>query len=137
MANYDQARIIVYVCNDIKVKQRENPDSIKDLPSITLEVGRGRERKSLVNFYYREWTSGINGDKTHNGQVDSFTRQVGHWRSLQSEDQDVILLGDANYCAISCNDPDYPAEMRTIANIATDFFLHESISQLIDKKKSN
>ena len=36
---FDQARIIVYICNDIKVKQRGNPDSIKDLPSITLEVG--------------------------------------------------------------------------------------------------
>ena len=129
---FNHARIIVYASNEIKVIKRENPVLIKDLPSITLEVGRGGERKSLVNFYYREWTGGVDGDSSHAGQLDRFSRQVNHWRDLQAEDKDLILLGDANYCALSCSDPDYPADMRQVSNLATDFFLQESLSQLIE-----
>ena len=81
----DQARIIVYARDDIKVKQRTNPDNISDLPSITLEIGRGRERKSLVNYYYREWTGGVSGDKSHTGQIDRFSRQVQNWKSLKKK----------------------------------------------------
>ena len=77
---FNHARIIVYASNEIKVIKRENPVLIKDLPSITLEVGRGRERKSLVNFYYREWTGGVDVDSSHAGQLDRFSRQVNHWR---------------------------------------------------------
>ena len=48
-----QSRLIVYVRNDIRVIKRPNPDIIKDLPSITFEVGVGRERKSLVFLLLR------------------------------------------------------------------------------------
>ena len=130
---FNHARIIVYASTELKVIKRENPDSIKDLPSITLEVGRGGERKSLVNFYYREWTGGVDGDSSHAGQLDRFSRQVNHWRDLQTEDRDLVMLGDANYCALSCTDPEYPAHMRQLSNLATDFFLQESLSQLIDR----
>ena len=43
------------------------------------------------------------------------------------------MLGDANFCALSCTDPEYPADTRAIANIATDFFLQETICQLVDR----
>ena len=49
--HYSQARIIVYANNDINVAQRENPGSIINLPNITLEVGKVRERKSLDLWY--------------------------------------------------------------------------------------
>ena len=49
------------------------------------------------------------------------------------ENRDLVLLGDANFCSISCADPDYPVDLRAIANIATDFYTEESLSQLIDK----
>ena len=105
---FGQARIIVYAKEDLKIKQRKNPDTVKDLPSITLEIGLGREKRTLVNFYYREWTGGVSGDKSHQAQLDRFSRQVQHWKSLRSEDKDVVLLGDANFCSLSCSDPDYP-----------------------------
>ena len=47
---HGQARIIVFASDNINVSKRECPESIRDLPTITLEVGRGRERKFLVNF---------------------------------------------------------------------------------------
>ena len=130
---YDQARLIVFARDDIKIKKRENPDFINDLPSITLEVGIGREKRTLVNFYYREWTSGVTGDNTLVGQLDRFSRQVQYWKSMQSENRDIVLIGDANYCSLSCSDPEYPAETKSIANLASDFFLEESMTQLIDQ----
>ena len=119
---FNQARIIVYVSDDINFKKREIPDGVNFLPNITLEVGIGRGRKSLINFFYREWTSGADGDNSFAGQIERFSKQVEYWRLLQSEDKDLVLLGDANYCALSCTDADYPANMRTLANLATDFF---------------
>jgi len=47
--SYHQARLIVFVRNDIKIVRRPMPFSISDLPTITFEVGLGKERKSL--FY--------------------------------------------------------------------------------------
>ena len=123
----------MYAKEDLKIKQRKNPDTVKDLPSITLEIGVGREKRTLDNFYYREWTGGVSGDKSQQAQLDRFSRQVQHWKSLRSEDKDVVLLGDANFCSLSCSDPDYPAENKSIANIANDFFLEESMFQLIDQ----
>ena len=114
---FGQASIIVYAKEDLKIKQRKNPDTVKDLPSITLEIGLGREKRTLVNFYYREWTGGVSGDKSHQAQLDRFSRQVQYWKSLRSEDKDVVLLGDANFCSLSCSDPDYPAENKSIANL--------------------
>ena len=129
---YNQARIIVFASHEINIKQREVPESVRELPNITLEVGRGRERKSLINFFYREWTNGINGDDSTEGQIERFADQVNYWRVLSSENKDLMLLGDANYCALSCTKSDYPTHMRTIANLATDFFLQESLCQLIN-----
>ena len=131
--SYHQARIIVFARDDIKVKKRVNPDSVKDLPSITLEVGLGRERKTLVNYYYREWTGGISSDKSQAGQLDRFSRQVQHWKDLRLEDRDILLVGDANFCSMSCSDPDYPPDLKSISNIATNFYLEESMIQLIEQ----
>ena len=108
--SYNQARIIVFARDDIKVKKRVNPDDVLDLPSMTLEIGIGRERKTLVNYYYREWTGGISSDNSQAGQHDRFSRQVQHWRDLRMEDKDLLLVGDANFCSQSCSDPDYPPD---------------------------
>ena len=84
-----------------------------------------------MNFFYREWTCGVNGDSSLDGQIDRFSKLVDYWRSLQAENKDLMLLGDANYCVLSCTDSDYPVNMRSIANLANDFILQESLSHLI------
>ena len=131
--NFNQARLIVYVREHISVKKRENPDCIIDLPSITLEVGIGKERRSIVNFYYREWTNSISGDRSVNSQIERFQRQVNYWRALRSEDRDLILLGDANFCLQACFKSEYPPDLSSIANVANDFYLQESMFQLINE----
>ena len=117
----------------ISVKKRENPDCIIDLPSITLEVGIGKERRSIVNFYYREWTNSISGDRSVTSQYERFQRQVNYWRALRSEDRDLILLGDANFCLQACFKSEYPPDLSSIANVANDFYLQESMFQLINE----
>ena len=86
----------------------------------------------MINFFYGEWTCGLNGDSSFEGQFERFSNQVDYWRLLQSEDKDLLLLGDAHYCWLKCMNQNYPANMRSIFNLATDYFLHESLYQLID-----
>ena len=43
------------------------------------------------------------------------------------------MVGDANFCSFSCFDQDYPADVKSIANLATDFYLEESMTQLIEQ----
>ena len=86
-----------------------------------------------MNYYYRERTSGISGDRSEPDQIERFSRQVDIWRSLKSEPRDLILLGDANFFLLSPHNPDYPQHLKNISNIATDFYIEEGISPLIDQ----
>ena len=99
---FSQARIIAYASDDINFKKREIPDGVNFLPNIFSEVGIGWGRKSLINFFYCEWTSGADGDSSLAGQIERFSKQAEYWRLLQSKDKDLVLLGDANYCALLC-----------------------------------
>ena len=130
-STHDQARILVYVSDAIKVVKKDIDDD--DLPSITLEIGLGRERKTTVNYYYREWTGGVSGDDSHGGQVERLNRQVHLWRSLANQDRDVVLLGDANLCALSWNDADYPADKKVLANLIHDFNLEQTFVQVVER----
>ena len=129
---HDQARIIVYISDQIKSKKIDLNNVNFDLPSLTFEIGLGRERKTCVNFFYREWTSGVTGLKTQASQKDRIDRQVQHWKLLASRDRDLIILGDANLCAKSWNNTDYPSEKKQLANFITDFLLEESLVQLVN-----
>ena len=75
---YDQARIIVYVREELQIKERRLSQENSDLQSISFEVGVGREKKTCLNFFYREFTGGISGLDDHNSQRDRLKRQVGH-----------------------------------------------------------
>ena len=129
---HDQARLLVFVSDKVSAKKKEISATDNDLPTLSFKIGFGRERKTLVNFYYREWTSGITGDKSDAGQLHRFQRQVDIWRNLNDSNRDLVLLGDANFCYKSCNDPEYPSSLKNISNLATDFYLEEAFIQLVD-----
>ena len=40
-----------------------------DLPNITVEMGLGKEKKTLLNIFYREWTGGFSGDSSQASQI--------------------------------------------------------------------
>ena len=129
---HNQARLIVYISDEIKGKIRANTQANNDLPSITIEIGLGREKKTLCNFYYREWTGGISRDDSYISQYDRLNRQVQIWRDLSVEERDLVILGDSNLCSLSWNDPEYPSALRNLANLMTDYHLEETMTQLIE-----
>ena len=90
--SFSQARIIVFVSEKIRAKQIKLSPTDSDLPSLTFEVGLGREKKTIVNFYYREYTGLVTG-KSQDDQYCRLSRQVNHWRSLTTLNRDILLLG--------------------------------------------
>ena len=93
---HGQARIMVYARHDLKVKERPLAADLADLPMITLEIGFSVEKKIIVNFFYREFTSGVTGLNTTKDQLERLDRMVKHWKYLTRSNRDLVCLGDAN-----------------------------------------
>ena len=127
---YGQARILVYVSNDIKYKVKRLTNSHNDLPSISLEIGLGRATKTLVNYYYREWTGGVTGDSSMVGQLQRLDRHISQWKELSSQGRDFVSLGDANLCALSWNQSDF--KYKNLAQNIQSFLLDDSCHQLVN-----
>ena len=128
--HFGQARVIVYVRNDINYK-RKQMQSNTDLPNITLEIGLGREKKTVVNYFYREWTGGVSGQNSQGSQIDRILRQIGYWRTLYAQNRDVVCMGDANLCALSWNENEYEASKKVLANCVQEHLLEESSYQIV------
>ena len=103
-----------------------------DLPIITVDIGLGRAKKTRVNFYYREWTNGISGDASQDGQLERLKRIIDHWATLPGQQiRDCVTLGDANLCALSWCNPDYPTNRKELSDLVKQFFISESFTQLV------
>ena len=126
--SHGQARILVYVSNDIKYCIKDSQHQ-NDLPSITLEVGLGRARKTIVNYYYREWTGGVSGESSSTAQQERLANQITVWKELLTQGKDFISLGDANLCALNWNNSDY--RHKILANQVQTFNLEENCHQLV------
>ena len=128
---HGQARVIVYVSEDLVYKVRPTDPTVSDIPNITLDIGIGREKKTVVNIFYREWTGGVSGESSHGSQIDRFTRQIQYWKSLYRLNRNVIILGDANLDAKRWNDLDYNANLKVLSNLLQDHLLEESSHQIV------
>ena len=126
---HGQARVIVYAKNELKVVEKDVGIQNSDLPTITLEIALGREKKTLVNFFYREFTSGVSGLKDTNAQTERLSRQIKYWKHIHKSNRDIICLGDANLCAIKWYDDNY--NEKTLAELVQSSLLETSSSQLI------
>ena len=126
--HHGQARILVYVSNGIQYCIKDSQHQ-NNLPSITLEVGLGRARKTTVNYYYREWTGGVSGDSSSTAQQERLEKQITVWKELLAQGKDFVSLGDANLCALSWNNPDY--RHKILANQVKTFNLEENCHQLV------
>ena len=128
-SSHGQARILAYVRDDVRAKIVSEDIANSDLPSISLEVGLGREKKTIVNLFYREWKGGITKLNTQASQIERLQRQMHHWKSLANTNKDVVIMGDANLCALAWDDPDY--DKKNLSEIIQDFLLEESFFQLV------
>ena len=71
--------MLVYAKEELKVCEKQLEASLNDLPILTFEIGLGLEKKTLVNFFYREFTSGVTGLNTEQDQVERLKRMINHW----------------------------------------------------------
>ena len=51
----------MYIRNDVNYK-RQIMLAETDLPNVTIEISLGKEKKTILNYFYREWTGGVTGD---------------------------------------------------------------------------
>ena len=58
---HGQARIALYVKEDVRVTVIPVARQHTDLPTLTCTLGVGKGKKTIVNFFYREWTSSVSG----------------------------------------------------------------------------
>ena len=126
------ARLVVYVHEDIKSVQLHPQDSCYDhLQSITLEMGFGKSKTHLCNFYYREWTNCLNGRRDMESQNNELELLLDIWRNCTAHDgKDFVALGDMNLCALRWDEPNY--EYKDLANKVKDFLSEEDCSQLVN-----
>ena len=130
-AEHGQARVVAYVSDQVNFKTKSTVDEIKDLPNITIEVGIGKERKTIVNLFYREYTSGVSGLKNQASQVDRLKRQIRYWQTLYDENKDVLICGDANVDALRWNEDDYEYNKKVLGNMIQDQLLENSSTQIV------
>jgi hypothetical protein len=126
---HGQARVMVYAKNELQVVEKNVGIQNGNLPTITFEIGLGREKKTVVNFFYREFTSGVSGLKDTNAPTERLTRQIKYWKHLHKSNRDIICLGDANLCAIKWYDDNY--NEKTLAELVQSSLLETSSSQII------
>ena len=126
---HGQARILVYAKDELQVKEWVTGDQTSDLPSISFLISLGKERKTVVNFFYREFTGGVSGLKDLPAQNERLARQTAHWRNLNKSNKDIVCLGDANLCALKWYDEDY--SKREQAETVQSFLIDTASTQVI------
>ena len=128
---HGQARVIAFISEAIFYKRKSADQAMLDLPNITLEIGLGKEKKTVVNIFYREWTGGISGVSNQASQIERLSRQIALWRSLYRLGKDVVILGDANLDAKKWNNTDYRPNLKALANLVQEHLLEESSYQVV------
>merc|ERR1712055_760570 len=118
-----------YVGIDV-IEQHLNAE-LTDLPILTFQIRFSRERKTVVNFFYREFTNGVTGLNSAPDQIERLGRMIKHWQSLVRSNKDVICLGDANLCAVKWNDDSY--YLKDQAEMVQTFLLETGSSQVVKK----
>ena len=127
--HHGQARVLLYVRDDINLKVKPLARGDTDLPSVSCEIGVGREKKTRVNFFYREWTSGVSGLGDINSQTERLKRQIEHWKTLHTGGRDTIILGDANLCALKWEDENF--QHKDLALQVQEYLLETSSYQMV------
>ena len=126
---HGQARIVMYVKEDVNVTVTPLAREYSDLPTLTCVIGMGKERKTIVNFFYREWSSGVSGLVGAEAQRERLRRQVQLWRNFQNNSHDVIIMGDANLCALKWEEEGY--QHRELADFILDYLGDINGSQIV------
>ena len=127
---HDKARIFVYVNDELNIKVINLKDNESHLQSIVIEVGFGRSKTHIFNYYYREWKSCVTGLNDLASQKSYLSGLVDIWRREVNKNKEVIFSGDMNLDAKLWDDPSY--RLADLVNIVKDFMIEEECHQIID-----
>ena len=58
-------------------------------------------------------------------------QHINQWREIADSGRNFVILGDANLCALSWNDPNFTH--KELAEVVNNFLLEESCFQLVNK----
>ena len=108
------------------------PRECSDLPSITCEIGIGREKNANVNLVYREWVSGVSGLSDFSVHTERLKRQIQCCKNHQNPNSDTVLLGDANLNALKWEDDNF--KRKEMAKQIREYLAGASRFQIIDEK---
>ena len=123
--------MIVYAKEDLHVKEMSLAENLTDLPIMSFLIGIGKEKKTVINFFYREFTGGVSGLDDFASQTERLRRLTGHWRQLCRSNRDMVSLGDANLCAFRWNDNDY--SHSELADMVHGYLLDTNSSQVVNQ----
>ena len=121
--------MFVFSQDELFIKIKDNGSQNSDLPTISLEIGLGKEKHTIVNFFYREFTGGVSGLSDMNSQTERLQRQINIWKQLCLINKNFICLGYANICATKWNDESY--HLSNLCNMVQNFMLETSCMQLV------
>ena len=128
---YGQARIILFVHDSLSVNFKNYGLQYSDLPIITCEIGIGRERKTIVNFFYREFTGGVSGLSDIASQYNRLTRIINVWKMITDSDKDILCIGDVNLCGVKWCQDDYHS--KDLADMVQTHLLKTNCYQIINE----
>ena len=75
---HGQTRMIVYAKEELNVIEQHLNAEITDLPILTFQISFSKERKTVVNFFYREFTNGVTGLNSAPDQIERLGRMIKH-----------------------------------------------------------
>ena len=85
-------RLLVYVREDVPAEEIKVGNLANDLRIITLLISLGKEKKTMVNFFYRKFTSGVSRMSNHGAQMERLERQKKLCMELSSQKNDMIIM---------------------------------------------
>lgn len=128
---HDKTRLLVYVHEELKVKRIKLKDDESHIQSIVLEVGYGKSKTHIYNYYYREWKSCVTGLDNINSQMSDLNLLMNIWRRCSSLNKDLISTGDMNLDAKLWDEPGY--RLENLANLVKDFLITENCHQIMNE----
>ena len=128
---HGQARLICYVSEEVKYVRQTLGSEYDHIPSITLDIGLGKANRTVVHYYYREWTNGITGESDNQSQLTDLKTHIKQWTELCRTSKSFVALGDANLCALRWNNNDF--KHKDLAHEVQQFLLDESCYQITNK----
>ena len=88
--------LFIYYRDTLRIKEIRVPPNLTDLPLLSVEVSKGKERSTLLSCFYREHTGGVLSMDNLESQKDRLQRVLSWWSNLSTGNKDLLFMRDIN-----------------------------------------